>query len=981
MLLIARIIFFLAAASSVSAAEDLRGTMYMVYPGDLTLYGMAHDVNNQNNNTLQVKVCWDDPSFSSNCDRAIAANTSSFPFSACDGSCQGFQYMPPPGTVGSVTPRDGKNHLMYVKVISQANPGAGDKPLEGSPWPFTYRNGTVGPMWDANLEASPARLTASQLALLANSQDPYSVGSGGNTVCTVNGTPIKDDGVVGYYVQRHHVPCANVYVVSVPVVQTTSQAMFYSAIVPTLQSMSSSLQAIAIGWVQPSAVGFTTGNYGQQSISAAVANAGLVLGSGCVDGGHAGMLGQGPINPYFNSVSKAPFTDYGLRPAMMLAGESCPTCTAGNNYSSAWLADVKTAKSVIDSAIAAVDTNPSGGNVYWSWTSDLGRSSTAVLVSPLVLGNALSPKVNAQVLGNQTAPFPLDVSSKNILLYDEGGPHWNYVGATFLPGAGIGFAVTSTSGWLPSDGNQTNAASWLSQGAVGAYGNAAEPCELFPYKHPDPALVIPNYTQGQTVIEALWKSVRLPWGGNFVGDPLASPFSLGPHTSGPTLVSINPPSSVQGAAVNVTLTGANFMGGASVHVSGSGVSVSNVVVVSATQITATLTVGAAAAGQYSVSVTTSAGTTGTVPFSVSASSTAPSLTSITPGTGAQGTPTNITLTGTGFRSGATVGVSGSGVTASNVVVVSATRITATLTINSNATAGAHGLSVSTTGGTSGAVPFTVNVNPALPHLTSATPSSVMQGGAVNVILAGTNFIPGARVGVGGSGVTASNVVVVSATQITATLTASSTAAAGPHNVSVATSGGMSGTVPFTVIASSNRPAVLSIAPNGGTQGAAVDVVLTGVNFAAGATVGISGVGIAVERVRQVSATQMTATLHIGISAAPGPYSVSVTTTAGTGNSSTFTVKGISSAPTLTSLNPSGGMRGTSIPVTVNGTNFTAQSGVRLSGDGASLSNVVVVSPTQITVTFKLSPTTAPGADTVNIVTGAGTSNGLPFAVN
>jgi hypothetical protein len=85
----------------------------------------------------------------------------------------------------------------------------------------------------------------------------------------------------------------------------------------------------------------------------------------------------------------------------------------------------------------------------------------------------------------------------------------------------------------------------------------------------------------------------------------------------PVLSSIAPNSGVQGTSVAVTLTGSNFQTGASVTVSGTGVSVSNVKVVSASQITATITLANnAVTGTRNVRVTTSAGTSGAVTFSV-----------------------------------------------------------------------------------------------------------------------------------------------------------------------------------------------------------------------------------------------------------------------------------------------------------------------------------------------------------------------------
>jgi hypothetical protein len=85
----------------------------------------------------------------------------------------------------------------------------------------------------------------------------------------------------------------------------------------------------------------------------------------------------------------------------------------------------------------------------------------------------------------------------------------------------------------------------------------------------------------------------------------------------------------------------------------------------------------------------------------------PTLSSIAPSSGAQGTSVAVTLTGSNFASGATVAVSGGGVSVSKVTVVSATQITATFTISNNAATGNRNVTVTIQGGTSSAMTFTV----------------------------------------------------------------------------------------------------------------------------------------------------------------------------------------------------------------------------------------------------------------------------------
>jgi hypothetical protein len=358
----------------------------------------------------------------------------------------------------------------------------------------------------------------------------------------------------------------------------------------------------------------------------------------------------------------------------------------------------------------------------------------------------------------------------------------------------------------------------------------------------------------------------------------------------------------------------------------------------------------------------------------------PTLTSVTPAGGTQGTAVNVTLAGTNFAAGATVGVNGTGVTVSNVKVVNANQITATFTSGAAATVGPRNVTVTTSGGTSNAVTFTIAAAGSAPTLTSVTPAGGTQGTAVNVTLAGTNFAAGATVGVSGTGVTVSNVKVVNANQITATFTSGAAATVGPRNVTVTTTAGTSNAVTFTIAAAGSAPTLTSITPAGGTQGAAVNVTLAGTNFAAGATVGVSGTGVTVSNVDVVNANQLTATFTCGAAATVGPRNVTATTTAGTSNAVTFTVAAGGLAPTLTSIAPDAEMPDTQTTVTLAGANFAAGATVGVSGTGVTVSNVKVVNANQITATFTVHGAATPGPCNVTVTTTRGTSNAVTFTV-
>ena len=65
------------------------------------------------------------------------------------------------------------------------------------------------------------------------------------------------------------------------------------------------------------------------------------------------------------------------------------------------------------------------------------------------------------------------------------------------------------------------------------------------------------------------------------------------------------------------------------------------------------------------------------------------------------------------------------------------------------------------------------------------------------------------------------------------------------------------------------------------------------------------------------------------------------------------------APTLTSVSPNQGIRGTTVAVTLTGTNFIAgATTVTVGGSGVTVTNVTVGSETSLTANFVLDPTAA-----------------------
>ena len=182
-----------------------------------------------------------------------------------------------------------------------------------------------------------------------------------------------------------------------------------------------------------------------------------------------------------------------------------------------------------------------------------------------------------------------------------------------------------------------------------------------------------------------------------------------PVTPAPTVTAVSPKAGPVSGGTTLTITGTGFVPGATVVIgqgNGAGseaLPATNVTVASWTTITA-VTGGGAKAGTWSVFVKTSGGTSTASSATNFIYDLAPTVSAVSPNSGpiAGGTP--ITITGTGFVSGATVvigqgdGAGTGSIVVTNVIVVSPTEITGVT--GGGAKAGTWSLFVTTAAGTS-----------------------------------------------------------------------------------------------------------------------------------------------------------------------------------------------------------------------------------------------------------------------------------------
>jgi uncharacterized protein (TIGR03790 family) len=317
-------------------------------------------------------------------------------------------------------------------------------------------------LWLA-LSAYPATaLDAETLGVVINDADPYSV-------------------VIGrYYIERRRIPARNVVHVSFAPVRHLTAEVFAGIRQQVDRAMPGPVQALAIAWTQPYRVGC-------MSVTSAFAFG--YSARFCVE-----RCGLTPKSDYFDTDLRLPYTELGIRPAMLLAGST-----------------LKAARFTIDQGVAA-DASRLNGTAYLLSTTDAARNVRAAGF-PAAL----------RLAGGD---FHVDIrradelrDANDVLFYFTGRQRVAALDSLRFRAGAIADHLTSNGGEL-IDSPQMSSLAWLDAGATASYGTVVEPC-AFPQKFPQPVIVMRRYLAGETLIEAYWKSVASPAQGVFIGEPLA----------------------------------------------------------------------------------------------------------------------------------------------------------------------------------------------------------------------------------------------------------------------------------------------------------------------------------------------------------------------------------------------------------------------------------------------------------------------------
>ena len=327
------------------------------------------------------------------------------------------------------------------------------------------------PQW-IQIPRVAGRITRKEIGLVINTADPYSVEVG------------------EFYIQARGLTRAQVLRVQLPVRASLTVAEFKAFATAVDTFFDVPVQALALAWTYPYAVGCN-------SITGALA---LGFDAALCEHSCAPSL----RSPYFNNASTQPYSELKMRPSMLLAAR-----------------DVAMAKAMIRRGVAADGSLGLRGalpvNAYFVTTHDGARS----VRSPYFPLPGLLHRSGVDVHVEATQAIE---NAQRVLIYQTGlvsVPKLDTI--NWVPGA-LADHLTSFGGALAGDTGQMSILDWIASGATASYGTVSEPC-AHPQKFPNPQVLLLNYLQGASALEAYWKSVAWPQQGVFIGEPLAAPFS------------------------------------------------------------------------------------------------------------------------------------------------------------------------------------------------------------------------------------------------------------------------------------------------------------------------------------------------------------------------------------------------------------------------------------------------------------------------
>ncbi|MFN0124907.1 MAG: hypothetical protein ACKV2V_30755 [Blastocatellia bacterium] len=364
----------------------------------------------------------------------------------------------------------------------------------------------------------------------------------------------------------------------------------------------------------------------------------------------------------------------------------------------------------------------------------------------------------------------------------------------------------------------------------------------------------------------------------------------------------------------------------------------------------------------------------------------PILTLLNPATVNAGNGNTIlTVEGTDFTSGSVIRWNGSDRPTSFVSATQLTMVIPAADLSIPTQVSVTVFTPGAAGGTSNALTFSITGNNPVPALTTLDPPTIAAGSAgFTLNVNGTGFVSGATVRWNSGN---KRTTYVSATRLSASISAADVAAAGTASVSVlnpAPGGGLSGTVTFTISSQTNpAPVISGLSPNSTVIGSD-DLVMTvnGSNFVSGAIIRWNNVD---RPTTFVSSSQLSTLARSEDLLAAGTANITVFNPApggGLSNTATFQIVATNPAPTLTALAPAHTLfGGPDFTLTATGTSFVTGAVIRWNGADRA---TTFVGATHLTATITAADIQTAGSASVTVFNpapGGGVSGAQTFTIS
>jgi hypothetical protein len=259
-------------------------------------------------------------------------------------------------------------------------------------------------------------------------------------------------------------------------------------------------------------------------------------------------------------------------------------------------------------------------------------------------------------------------------------------------------------------------------------------------------------------------------------------------------------------------------------------------------------------------------------------------------------------------------------------------------------------------------------------ITSISPGAIAPGTTVDFQFNGFGFAPGMTVNAG-SGITATVTSVPTALRATVRFVAAAGATLGSHDVTVINGVGTSAPIPLLV--TNLPPTLTSISPSTFGAGAGNSITVSGSNFTKDVKLQADS-SITFSFVTAVSDTLVTASISVDSAASFGPHDIVAVTTQGTSNAIPITVT--PSQPSLLTITPSFGGKGSSTIVTLLGSHFRAPLTLDVGSADITVSNLVITDTSHLTATLNISSNATLGNRNISVTTPGGTTPPRTFNV-